>query len=354
MQNYILLLIGILVILLVGVIFYGWRKVTQLEIEISKNKYDVEALRNLISKMLDNQEDTEQPQPQMQTQNIMPSNFLDMQNVQMDLHKSFVNQSESFVENKSGGEDSITIESVETTETTGGLLSDSSDDEDDENVKVKVLESDEAVNIETDHEEDEEGNTETEHEEDENSEEEVELEVQNQDAVEESRVNSNDDKTSTEDEESDDEEEVENNNQELAKEDENKQEEEVEETENQNENVEEEQYEEAENKNENVEEDEQEEENNEEEVELEGENDLEDGSEDEEENMDEKIVQLQNEKVNLENRIADNIRRGGKKNVPNNAANQYSVGYEMVSENDGKMYMVVKTGKSKRWKLKNN
>ena len=347
MQNYILLLIGVLVILLVGVIFYGWRKVTQLEIEISKNKYDVEALRNLISKMLDNQEDTEQPQPQVQSQNIMPSNFLDMQNVQMDLHKSFVNQPESFIENKSGGEDSITIESVETTETTGGLLSDSSDEEDDENVKVKVLESDEGENIEI--KEDDEGHAETEHEEDEHSEEEDELEVQNQEVVEESRVNSNDNKTNTE--ESDEEEEVDNNAQELAQDDENKQEVEAEEH---DEEVEaEEQDEEVENHNEKEEEDEQEEEDNEE-VELEGENDLEDGSEDEEENMDEKIVHLQNEKVNLENRIADNIRRGGKKNVPNNAANQYSVGYEMVSENDGKMYMVVKTGKSKRWRLKIN
>ena len=59
MQNYILVLIGVLVILLIGVIFYGWRKITQLEIEISKNKYDVEALRNLISKMLDTQEESE-------------------------------------------------------------------------------------------------------------------------------------------------------------------------------------------------------------------------------------------------------------------------------------------------------
>ena len=53
LENYILILLGVIVALLVGVIFYGWKKVTSMEVELNQNKYDVEALRNLLNKMFD-------------------------------------------------------------------------------------------------------------------------------------------------------------------------------------------------------------------------------------------------------------------------------------------------------------
>jgi len=52
MQSYILILLGVLVILLIGVIYFGWRRILNLEIENNKNKYDIEALRGLLNKML--------------------------------------------------------------------------------------------------------------------------------------------------------------------------------------------------------------------------------------------------------------------------------------------------------------
>jgi len=53
MQTYILILLSVLVVLLIGVIYFGWRKLINLEIENSRNKYDIEALRNLLSKILE-------------------------------------------------------------------------------------------------------------------------------------------------------------------------------------------------------------------------------------------------------------------------------------------------------------
>ena len=52
MQSYILILLGVLVILLIGVIYFGWRRILNLEIENNKNKYDIEAVRGLLNKML--------------------------------------------------------------------------------------------------------------------------------------------------------------------------------------------------------------------------------------------------------------------------------------------------------------
>ena len=56
MQTYILILIGILVLLLIGVVYFGWRNIINLEIESNKNKFDIEALRGLLSKLLDGDE----------------------------------------------------------------------------------------------------------------------------------------------------------------------------------------------------------------------------------------------------------------------------------------------------------
>ena len=143
MQNYILLLVGVLIVLLIGVIFYGWRKMTQLEIEISKNKYDVEALRNLISKMLDTQDDSDLVQNYDQTNAQILNNMQNIQNMDntqmqynVDMQQTMMggqmmNQTqmpENIVE-KLEDNNSITIESVETSETTGMLLTDSSDSE---------------------------------------------------------------------------------------------------------------------------------------------------------------------------------------------------------------------------------
>ena len=111
MQNYILVLIGVLVILLIGVIFYGWRKITQLEIEISKNKYDVEALRNLISKMLDTQEESENNNNLNNTEFYSPEHMQNFTSPQVMLN---MNPTQ---------EDSVTVESVETTESSNNLLS---------------------------------------------------------------------------------------------------------------------------------------------------------------------------------------------------------------------------------------
>ena len=83
MQTYILILIGILVLLLIGVVYFGWRKIINLEIENNKNKYDVEALRSLLNKLLDGDEVSNnqipsffQQSPQMQPSvSEMNSNF---------------------------------------------------------------------------------------------------------------------------------------------------------------------------------------------------------------------------------------------------------------------------------------
>ena len=78
------------------------------------------------------------------------------------------------------------------------------------------------------------------------------------------------------------------------------------------------------------------------------------GNEDRDIQMNAKIIKLNIEKVELENRLADNAKKGSKKNVPNMSAKQFTIGAEKQSENDGRMYMVVKSGRTKRWKLKLN
>ena len=69
MQSYILLLLGILVFLLIGVIYFGWRRIISLEIENNKNKYDIEALRGLLSKILSESGDELQGGRNSQLQN---------------------------------------------------------------------------------------------------------------------------------------------------------------------------------------------------------------------------------------------------------------------------------------------
>ena len=88
MQSYILILLGILVVLLIGVIYFGYRKIINLEIENSRNKYDIEALRGLLSRILEGDDSPPQnniqqfPGKQMMNaqelgnmQNIINNNF---------------------------------------------------------------------------------------------------------------------------------------------------------------------------------------------------------------------------------------------------------------------------------------
>ena len=57
------------------------------------------------------------------------------------------------------------------------------------------------------------------------------------------------------------------------------------------------------------------------------------GNEDRDIQMNAKIIKLNIEKVELENRLADNAKKGSKKNVPNMSAKQFTIGAEKQSEN---------------------
>lgn len=87
MQTYILILLSILVVLLIGVIYFGWRKIINLEIENSRNKYDIEALRNLLSRILEGDDPVlEAPIKQFDggfvPQNVMMNNAFDLSQMQ--------------------------------------------------------------------------------------------------------------------------------------------------------------------------------------------------------------------------------------------------------------------------------
>jgi nucleoside-diphosphate-sugar epimerase len=62
MQTYILILIGILVLLLIGVVYFGWRKIINLEIESNKNKYDIEKRNARVSSRKFREETNWKPQ----------------------------------------------------------------------------------------------------------------------------------------------------------------------------------------------------------------------------------------------------------------------------------------------------
>lgn len=68
--------------------------------------------------------------------------------------------------------------------------------------------------------------------------------------------------------------------------------------------------------------------------------------------------------INIENNMSDSesdkdytlsTSHKGNRKVPNGSASVYEVGFEKLSENDGKMYYIskTKTGKN-RWKIKTN
>ena len=152
MQTYILILIGILVLLLIGVVYFGWRKIINLEIESNKNKYDIEALRGLLSKLLDGDEIE-----------MNPSFFKKERpyNIQMNANelknKQFGGADESEVETLHSSDDEEEIPEDESTVSIENIEdedSDSDDDSEDEDEDSEDEDDDDSE--EDDDEEDEE------------------------------------------------------------------------------------------------------------------------------------------------------------------------------------------------------
>ena len=164
MQTYILILIGILVLLLIGVVYFGWRKIINLEIESNKNKYDIEALRGLLSKLLDGDEIE-----------MNPSFFKKERpyNIQMNANelknKQFGGADESEVETLHSSDDEEEIPEDESTVSIENIEdedSDSDDDSEDEDEDDSEDEDDD----DSDDEDDDDSEDESEEEETENSE----------------------------------------------------------------------------------------------------------------------------------------------------------------------------------------
>ena len=115
MQSYVLILLGILVVLLIGVVYFGWKKVISLELEFSKTKYDLEAIRGLLTKMLDNNEDTENVVNNVQEAQINAQVLANLQNSFIPPIQERTNEDK--VETlQSTLDDTVSVESIETTE----------------------------------------------------------------------------------------------------------------------------------------------------------------------------------------------------------------------------------------------
>lgn len=316
MQSYVLILLGVLVILLIGIVYFGWRKITNLEIELSRNKYDIEALRNLISKMLDSNDESEENTFFNKTQLSNQYNPVNVEMNQKMTESLPVNNLnlESYNENQVP-QNSPNVE-VSTLN--------SSEETDDSTVTIESIET-------SDNENEDPVLT---------SEQEL-LKEQEQE---------NEENQESEEEESEDEQETEDNNeteeyQETDEEEQLKGEETVEEDD-------EEEEDEKEVLKEKTEEDEKEESEEEEKE-----------SEDEEDNLGKTKLNIKKEIKNLKEKEKDILKevkvveetgRKKKKNVPNKSARSYKEGYTAVSENDGKTYMVFGGSNGvKRWKLLN-
>ena len=157
MQTYILILIGILVLLLIGVVYFGWRKIINLEIESNKNKYDIEALRGLLSKLLDGDEIE-----------MNPSFFKKERpyNIQMNVNelknKQFGGADESEVETLHSSDDEEEIPEDESTVSIENIEDEDSDSDEDD--------SDEEEEEDSEDEDEDDSEDESEEEETENSE----------------------------------------------------------------------------------------------------------------------------------------------------------------------------------------
>ena len=148
MQTYILILIGILVLLLIGVVYFGWRKIINLEIESNKNKYDIEALRGLLSKLLDGDEIE-----------MNPSFFKKERpyNIQMNANelknKQFGGADESEVETLHSSDDEEEIPEDESTVSIENIEDEDSDSDDDSEDEDEDDSEDESEEEETENSE---------------------------------------------------------------------------------------------------------------------------------------------------------------------------------------------------------
>ena len=170
MQTYILILIGILVLLLIGVVYFGWRKIINLEIESNKNKYDIEALRGLLSKLLDGDEIEMNPSffKKERPYNIQ-MNANELKNAQF----GGADEEESEVETLHSSDDEEEIPEDESTVSIENIEdedSDSDDDEEDEDEDSEDEEDDDSEEDDNEEESDEDEDDDSDKEETENSE----------------------------------------------------------------------------------------------------------------------------------------------------------------------------------------
>jgi len=183
MQTHVLILLSILVVLLIGVIYFGWRKIINLEIENSRNKYDIEALRNLLSRIFDGEDLTPQKQPVKQMQNaytLESMQFPTQVNV-----PNFFNQEKSSKIEKNLKKEEVEEESdIDTLESTDDNLPKNIDDE--STVTVESLENSSDEETETQEEsEDESSGTQSEEESGEDSDDEAQKIIENELALDE-------------------------------------------------------------------------------------------------------------------------------------------------------------------------
>ena len=177
MQTYILILIGILVLLLIGVVYFGWRKIINLEIESNKNKYDIEALRGLLSKLLDGDEIEMNPsffkkeRPYNIQMNVNELKNAQFRGADMDEDESDVDTLHSSDDEEEIPEDesTVSIENIEDEDDSEDEDEDDSEDEDEDDSEDEDEDEDEDDSEDED-EDDSEDEDEDEDEKTENSE----------------------------------------------------------------------------------------------------------------------------------------------------------------------------------------
>ena len=204
MQTYILILIGILVLLLIGVVYFGWRKIINLEIESNKNKYDIEALRGLLSKLLDGDEIEMNPSffKKEKPYNIQ-MNANELKNKQFggaDEEESQVETLHSSDDEEEIPEDQSTV-SIENIEDEDSDDSDNSDEDEDEDEDDDDSEEDEDDSEEDEDDSEEDEETEQSNSEKDENENEVEKESLPEEEVKE--IKTEEEKENNKDEEED-------------------------------------------------------------------------------------------------------------------------------------------------------
>ena len=295
MQTYILILLAILVVLLVGVIYFGWRKILNLEIEQSRNKYDIEALRGLLSKILS--EDNLESEQVANANNLAQlQQQANQQQMERELNQQYKREMKQFEQQQNReqvlGEQFNVPQRIEETDV---QTLESTDNEMPEDIES-------TVSIES---------------------------LESSDNEEENDATEDDGEDATEDDEED------------------------------RDGEEEEDGEEDEKENGEDEEDEEEEAQRmiERELELEEESGVEVRDEDKEvgdepENVTGTDLEEYNKRLEeMLNKTGD-IKKG--KKVPNESAKKFEIGYKMVSQNDGNTYEVIGHGKGKKWKIVTN